>query len=179
MTKVKWRLGLGGLRYLLPLLAILVLALTPTVAMASIYANVTINATPSYIAISNAPDNYTFGTVETSTNYTTTENYFNVTNEGSVNTDISVGTNNTEWVGGTVWSHSDTATPGADTAGLMASTDFYASEHIIVKNASPDDLTTSLAEDASVLWELRLLSPTSFSDGELKAIQIVLTGSAS
>ena len=178
MTRVKG-VNISGMKYLILLLMTVIIAFMPAYVSAATTQDVTINATPSYIAISNAPDNYTFGVVSTSTNYTTTENYFNVTNDGSVNTDISIGTNNTEWVGGTAWTHSETATPGADTAGLMASTDNYASEHIIVKNASPNDLDTSVAADASVLWELRLLSPTSFSDGEIKAIKVTLTGTAS
>lgn len=177
MTKRK--LGLGGLKFLLPLLAVMVLLLTPMATMAAITSNVTINATPSYISILNAPDNYTFGAVATGSNTSTTADYFNVTSSGSVNTDISIGVNNTEWVGGVVWTHSETAVPGDNIAALWASTDNFSSSHIIVKNASLNDLDTAIVPDASVLWELRLGAPTVFDDGEIKAIQIVLTGSPS
>ncbi len=160
------------------LMAILVVVTVsvPTVVFAATSDTVSINATPSYVTISNSPDNYGFGNVAVSTNTSTSQNYFTITNGSSINIDIAISTNAT-WAGGNTWSHSDTGTPGSTTAALFATPD-TAAWNIIVKNATPNDLYSSMA-DASPDWGLRLLAPTVFDDGVLKTNTITLSASAS
>jgi len=165
------------IRLNIALLLALALVLIPfgTVGAATT-ADVAVNATPAYVSISNSPDNYGFGTVQTSTNYSTTQGYFNITNGSTVNIDVAISCNAT-WAGGVTWTHDDTGTPGADTAALYSSQD-TGTLNIIVKNGTPNDLVSNTS-DANLLWELRLMSPTSFSDGVLKTNTVTLTASAS
>lgn len=159
-------IGLVFLFLLLPLLG------TPVSAATT--ATVVVNATPAYVTISNSPSTYGFGTVQTSTNYSTGQAYFNITNGSSVNIDIAISCNAT-WLGGTPWTHSDAGTPGADTAVLAADPD-AGSWHITVKNGSPNDLYNNISGNQD--WGIRLATPTSFSDGTLKTNTITLTASA-
>jgi hypothetical protein len=158
------------------LVALLVLlALAPTPVLAATTAGVAVNATPAYVTISNAPTSYGFGTVEVSTNYSTTTTYFTITNGSSVNIDIAISCNAT-WAGGNTWTHDDTGTPAGETAALYA-TPGDASWNIIVKNATPNDLYSNTA-DATPDWGLRLMAPTSFDDGVLKTNTVTLTATA-
>ncbi len=144
--------------------------------LAATTADVSVNATPAYVSITNTPDNYGFGTVAVSTNYSTSTTYFTITNGSTINIDIAISTN-ASWAGGNTWTHSDTGTPGAETAALY-STNGTAAWNIIVKNATPNDLFSSTA-DASPDWGLRLMSPTSFDDGVLKTNTVTLTATPS
>lgn len=146
----------------------------PTVVLAATSDTVAINATPSFITISNSPNNYGFGSVVVSTNTSTAQNYFTITNGSSVNIDIAISANAT-WAGGNTWTHSDAGTPGSTTAALYADDD-TGDFTIIVKNATPNDLYTNTA-DASPDWGLRLLSPTVYDDGVLKTTTVTLTAS--
>lgn len=139
-------------------------------------ADVAVNATPAYVTITNSPDNYGFGTVAVSTNYSTTQAYFNVTNGSTVATDVTIGCNAT-WAGGNTWTHDDSGTPGATTAALYASPGDYGF-YVIVENASPNNLVTNQAASTNWDWELRLMSPTSFDDGVLKTNTVTLTATA-
>jgi len=164
------------MRKVLGLLIACLLVLIPVgVVGAATTADIAINATPAFVSISNSPDNYGFGTVQTSTNYSTAQGYFTITNDSTVNIDIAISCNSS-WAGGVTWTHSDAGTPGADTAALYASQDTNAFD-IIVKNASPNNLISNTAE-ASIAWELRLCAPTSFSDGVLKTNTVTLTASS-
>lgn len=157
-------------------LMVLVLLLIPVGGVgAATTADVAVNATPSYITISNSPDNYGFGTVSTSTNYSTAQNYFTITNGSTVNIDIAISCNAT-WAGGVTWTHDDSGTPSADTAALYSTPD-TAAWNITVKNGSPNDLYSNEAS-ASIDWGLRLMSPTSFGDGVLKTNTTTLTATA-
>lgn len=165
-------------RGLIALLIVVALVLVPYgTALAATEQNVEITATPSYISISNSPASYGFGVVAASTNYSTSQGCFTVTNASTVNIDCSIGTNNTNWVGTTNWTHADNGTPSATTAALYSSQDNGAFD-IIVKNAAPNDIVSNQAATTDFDWELRLMSPTSFSDGTVKAIKVVLTASA-
>lgn len=159
-------------------IAALLLMLLPAMGvLAATSQDVAVNATPAYVTISNSPDNYGFGVVETSTNYSTSQAYFTITNGSSVNIDITIGCNAT-WAGGNTWTHDDTGTPGSTTAALYASPDTDAFD-IIVKNAAPNDLVAALGAGTPQDWELRLMAPTVFDDGVLKTNTVTLTATAS
>ena len=146
-----------------------------TVAYAATSAGVSVNATPAYVTITNSPNTYSFGVVNTSSNYSTAVGYFTITNGSTVNIDVAISCNAT-WTGGVAWTHSDTLTPGADTAGL-ASTPNTTIWNVIVKNAAPQKVYTNTGS-ASLLWGLRLLTPTSFSDGVIKTNTVTLTATS-
>ncbi len=146
-------------------------------ALAATTADVSVNATPAYIAISNSPSTYSFGTVEVSTNYSSATGYFTITNSSTVAIDIVISTNST-WLGGNDWAHDDSGTPGAETAAMSASLNSDAF-NITVKNGTPNDLVTSLSSGTPQDWELRLAAPTSFDDGVLKTNTVTLTASSS
>ena len=158
----------------LALLGSLFLFASPAFALTT--AGITINATPLYVSISNAPDGYGFGVIAVSTNYSTAVDYFTITNDSGTDIDITIGCNST-WDGGLGWTHDDSGTPGAATAALYA-TPATTAWNIVVQNAAPADLYTATAE-ASPKWGLRLMSPTSFPDGVLKVITVTLTATAS
>lgn len=145
------------------------------IALAATTASVSVNATPAYVTITNSPDNYGFGTVAVSTNYSTAVDYFTITNGSSVNIDVAISTNAT-WAGGNSWTHSDAGTPGSTTAALYA-TPNTAAWNIIVKNATPNDLYTNTGS-ASLPWGLRLVAPTVFDDAVLKTNTVTLTATA-
>jgi hypothetical protein len=148
-------------------------------ALAATTADVTVNATPAYIAITNAPATYNFGVVQTSTNYSAPQNTFTITNTSTVTTNITIGTNGNDWTGGVGWTHSDTATAGADTAGLTSSNNTGAYDVIVKKSAAYNKLATDLPALTNTGWELKLVAPSSFTDGAEKSVAVRLTASAS
>lgn len=157
--------------------AIAVLLLFSVVpAMADTSQDVTVTATPTYISIANTPTSYDFGVVAASSTPATTSGYFSIDSTSTVITNIAIAVTTTSWSGGVGWTHSDTATAGADTAGLQAGTG--GTNDIIVKNASPNNLVSSLAADTDYSWNLQLIAPTSFSDGAEKTIIVRLTATA-
>lgn len=163
-------------RSLIGILLALVLVLMPISGVgAATTQDVSVNATPAYVTISNTPDNYGFGTVAVSTNTSTAQGYFNITNSSTVNIDIAISCNAT-WAGGNTWTHSDTGTPGSTTAALYCSQDDSGFD-IIVKNGTPNDLISNTALD-NIEWELRLCSPTVYDDGVLKTNTVTLTATA-
>ena len=163
---------MGNLGFLLALLLLLLISGTP--ALAATTADVAVNATPSYVAITNAPDTYGFGTVVVSTNYSSADDYFTITDGSSVNIDVAISCNAT-WTGGTPWTHDDGGTAGADTA-VLAATPGTAAWNVLVKNGSPLDLFNDVTGNQD--WGIRLAAPTSFSDGQLKENTITLTATA-
>ncbi len=169
-----WK-GKGLLVSLLLALLLVFLPVFGSSVFAATTQYVSVNATPAYVTISNSPSSYGFGVVQVSTNYSTSTGYFTITNGSTVNIDITISCNAT-WAGGSGWTHSDAGTPGADTAAMSASPNTGAF-NIIVKNSSPNDLYTNTGS-ASLPWELRLATPTSFSDGVLKTNTITLTATA-
>jgi len=162
---------------LVPIVVVLVLLVvlaSPVSALTT--ADVAVNATPSYVTITNAPDNYGFGTVLVSTNTSTAVGYFTITNGSSVAIDIAISCNAT-WAGGNGWTHSDTGTPASTTAALYSTPNTVA-WNIIVKNATPNNLVAGLAASTNQAWGLRLMSPTVYDDGVLKTNTVTLTATA-
>ena len=155
---------------------VLALVLVVSVAvpvLADTTADVTITATPSFISISNSQTDYGFGVVVAGSTPTTATDWSTITNSSSVSTDIEISVTTAIWSGGVTWTHSDTATAGADTAGLKAGTG--GTNDIIVKFAAPNDLVSGLAAGTPYSWNLQLIAPSSFTDGVEKSIIVRLT----
>jgi hypothetical protein len=143
--------------------------------------DVTVTATPSFIGISNSANSYNFGAVSPSSTPSSAVDYFTVTNSSTVSINVAISVTAASWSGGAGWTHSDTATAGADTAGLLANPDDvggWGTGDVIIKNASPNNIKASLAASTNFDWGIKLVAPTSFTDGVEKSITVRLTATA-
>ena len=166
-----------GKRLLVSLALALVLVLSFSVpALANPNADVTVTATPTYVSITVSPTTYDFGVVTDSATPSTTTTYFTITNSSSVATNNTIAVTTATWSGGVAWTHSDTATAGADTAGMKANKGgTWGTGDVIVKYASPEILAASQTANTDWSFGLKLLAPTSFSDGVQKSIIVRIT----
>src|SRR3990172_4012834 len=122
-------------RFLVTLLLILAMTLVwVTPALAATDADVTMTYTVEYLAITDNVTTIDFGTLATSATPTTLTSFVGITNDASVQVDATIGVTGATWTGGTAHTHSNTATPGADTVGLKASRGTGAFD-VIVKQA--------------------------------------------
>lgn len=173
-----------GLLGLLGLILTCVLLVTPIIqsvpAFALTTADVDINATPEYVAISVNNTTYSFGTVAASSVNNTTTAYFYIDNTSTVQTDQTIKVTAASWSGGVTWTHSDTATPGADTAGLKANKGgTWGVGDVIVKAAAAfNNIAENQGATTDYGFGLQLLAPTSFGDGVLKEITVRVTAAA-
>jgi hypothetical protein len=127
--------------------------------------------------ISNSPGSYDFGSVAESSTTATGLTYFTITNNSGFSIDITISA--TDMTGGTTWTLSDTATPGADIYGMKAGLE-GGSYDVIVKKTGPfNTLVSGLADANTQKWGLQLLAPTSFSDGATKTGTITITAAQS
>lgn len=177
MFRILRNKGFWALLLTVALLAMLAVPTLPALALTT--ADVTVNATPSFIAIT---CNYTalgygFGVVAVSTNYSSDLGQFGITNLSTVQTDQTISVTGTNWTGGIEWIHSDTATPGVDTVALFSSKDGGAFD-VIVKNAAPNYIYENCGITTNYSFELRLSTPTAFSDGTLKTNTLRITAAA-
>lgn len=147
-------------------------------ALASTSENVTVNATPAYITISNAPSTYDFGVIAAGSNENTGNAHFTVTNGSTVNIDISA--NCTGWSsGGSSWTYND---PGADTGNLDASSadggaggsTGQGNYDISIPNAASVLLCDNVTSATNPTWELELDAPSSFTHGDEQETTITL-----
>lgn len=130
------------------------------------------------VDISVAPTSYDFGVVSASSSSNTTTDYFTITNSSNVTTDQTIGVTTSSWSGGVGWTHSDTATAGANTAGLKANRGgSWGSGDVIVKYSSPNYIYENCPASTSYDFGLGLVAPTSFSDGVEKEIVVRVTAS--
>lgn len=171
MLKQKW------LRLVVAVFAVMLVALPIAPVLAATTADVTVTATPQYLAITASPGSYDFGAVTTSSNTTTSNTtQIGIFNTSSVTTNMTISVTGATWTGGTPWTHSDTASPGADTVGLWSNAGgTFGTGDVIVKNASPNKIKTNQAANTNFGYGLDLLAPTSFSDGTQKTNTVRVT----
>lgn len=164
-------------RYLLSLFLALVLCLSIAVpAFAATTADVTVTYTPEYIAIADNVTTLDFGNVATSTTYQVPTDYVGITNTSSVQTDITIAVTGATWTGGSAHTHSETATPGADTVGLEANRGgTWDTGDVIVKNADPNYIYEDCPATTDFDYGLQLHMATSTSDGVEKTNTVRLT----
>jgi len=126
-----------------------------------------------------SPADYNFGVVEESSEPYTITTYFAIDNNSTMQTDQTISVTTNTWSGGDGWTHSDTATPGANTAGLLANRGgTWGTGDIIVKNISPNYIYENCPATTDYSFGLKLLAPTSFSDGVEKQIIVRITAVA-
>lgn len=153
----------------------------------SVYAgttqDVTVNATPEYMTISNSPSTFNFGVVATSSSDNTGNAYFTITNGSTVNIDISIGCDN--WSGATAWVY---GSPASDTGRLMTSSadggtsgsSGQGAYDILVADASSsktllcDNVTTA----TNPTWEMELEAPSAFTHGDENSTTVTVEATA-
>ena len=152
------------------------------VAYAATTQSVTVNATPAYITISNAPANYNFGVIATSSSENTGNDYFTVTNGSTVNIDVSA--NCTGWSSdGSAWTYGAVgenvgrlmASSGEGGTGGSAGTGSY---DVIVTDSGQNLLCDNVSTVTSPQWEMELEAPTSFTHGDEQETTITIEAMA-
>ncbi len=138
-------------------------------------ADVTVNATPAYVGISDNVTEYGFGTVVESNNYTTVTSYVGITNTSSIQTDITIFVTTANWTSaGNPWIHSNTATAGVDTAGLVTNRGgTWGVGDIVVQSTitgTPQYIYENCPAFTNFNYGLMLVAPSFFSDGINKSI---------
>lgn len=141
--------------------------------------DVTVNATPAYITISNSPATFNFGTVAEGSTDNTTDDYFTITNGSSVNIDVSV--NCTGWSsGGSAWTYGN---PGSNTGNLDCSSGEGGTGgstgsgdyDISILDSGDTLLCDNVTTVTSPQWELELDAPSTFTHGDEQEITVTLT----
>ncbi len=157
---------------------ILVLGLAAP-ALALTTADVTVTATPSYVAISVDIGTKDFGVVAESATPSTTTTFFTFDNTSSVQTDQTIGVTTTTWSGGIPWAHAEDAIPGSDLAGLKTNRGgTWGVGDVIVKNASPNYIYENCPATTDYSFGLKLWAPTAFADGVQKQIIVRVSAAA-
>ena len=163
----------------------LTLVLLPVIpALAATSADVTITVTLEHIELSDNATSYDFGTVALSAEPYTATDYVGVTNDSTVTIDVEIYVVNDTWTGGAnAWTHSDTATAGADTIGAKANAGgtWGVSDVTIKKSgSSPDLIEDDLGGPGDDFdYGIKLYCPTSDTDHVQKTNDIRVEASAS
>ena len=167
-------------KYILLIILALALILMPSVpAFAATTADVTVTATPAYVAIADNQTSYDFAVVAVSTTPYTSEDWCAITNTSTVQTDITIAVTAATWSGGVTWTHSDTCTPGADTAGLKANRDgTWGVSDIIIKYDTPNYIYEDCPALTDFAYGIKLWTPESYTDGVEKEITVRVSAAA-
>ena len=169
-----------GFKWLLGFALVFALTFSPGlfgITLADTTQDVTINATPAWVSISNTPNTFDFGTVYAGVDKDTTLTGFNVTNAGSITCNITIKCNNwTHTSGSNDWTYGEAA---SDTARLM-----FGVEGGSFGTAVPDagssavSLKTDLTVGTSQKWGLEIDAPTDFTHGDPQQTTVTLTATA-
>ena len=167
-------------KYILSIVLALSLILMPSVpAFAATTADVTVTATPAYVAIADNQTSYDFGVVAVSTTPSTSTDWCAITNTSTVQTDITISVTGATWSGGVTWTHSDTCTPGADTAGLKTNRGgTWGVSDIIIKNAAPEYIYENCPALTDFDYGIKLWAPSSYTDGVEKENTVRVSAAA-
>ena len=140
-------------------------------------ANITIYVTPGVIGGSCNASSYPYGTVLVNTTSNTSIAYFGVTNTSTITTNWTLQSENATWLGGaTPWTHSDTATAGADQAGMKADrTDPWGGDDVAVPNATAVNIYGDCAALTDFDFGLSMVLPVTSTVNDEKANAIELT----
>ena len=165
---------------LIAILALLVWVMPALPAFADTTADVTVTATPAYIAVSDNLASYDFGVVAASSTQQTETTHIGITNTSTVQTDITILTTG-NFTGGVGWTVSNTATPGADTAGLKSNRGgTWGAGDVIIEEAggTPNYIYENCAALTDFDYGIQLLAPSSFSDGVQKSVTVRISAVA-
>lgn len=171
----------GLLRMLVVLALLAITALFPMSAMADTTADVTILVTPGSVGASDNVTTIDYGTVITGGTAQTLTAYIGITNTSTVISDHTISVTGNTWTGGaTAWTHSDTATAGADTVGLKANRGgTWGVGDIIVKYSTPNYIYENCPVSTNYDYGLQILLPTSTTVTDQKTNTVRVTVAAS
>lgn len=126
-------------------------------------ADVTITVTPALIEVSDNVSSIDFGTLNVGATSNTSTDFVGITNTSNIQTDQTIAVTGNTWTGGaTPWTHSDTATAGADTAGLYSNRGgTWGSGDVIVKYSSPNYIYEDCPATTDYDYGLSMIMPTS------------------
>lgn len=126
------------------------------------------------VSISVSPSGYSFGVIAASSTPSTSTSYFTIDNDSTCQTDQTIRVTTSTWSGGVTWTHSDTATPGANQAGLKANKGgtWGVGDVIIKYNATYNFIAENQAASTDYSFGLKLWAPTSFGDAVPKSIVV-------
>lgn len=178
-------------RLIVPLLVVVAILGVSAPAMAATTADITITATPTYVAltVSNAPNTWAIGAVVINTTYYWTADDLvpaepledgdmkeTITNTGSVAEDIDIKV--AAFTGGVGWAISTDDSPGADEVSIRAGITGMANRAAMIQVITTDtELIDSLASSGTKKFCLELETGTSFGDGVAKSGTVTLTAS--
>jgi hypothetical protein len=135
------------------------------------------DATPAAGAadIANAPTSYGFGTVHEGVPADTGLSYFTITNNSAFAINITLG--GTDMTGGAAtWTLSDDGSSGTNIFGLYAGLEGGSFNIVVKKNAPYNTLKTGLAGSGGTQkWGLKLITPSTFTDGGQKSGTVTIT----
>jgi len=147
--------------------------------LADTTADVSVTATPEYIAITDNVTDLDFGIVTAGTTDNTSTDYVGITNLSTVQTDMTIAVTADTWAGSVTWAHSDTATADTDQAGLNSNRGgSWGTGDVIVKYASPNYIYEDCPATTNFDYGLSLVVPTAFTDGVQKSITVRVTAAA-
>jgi len=168
------------------LLAVVLLVIPVSGALAATTQDVTVTATPSFVSIANSPDSWAIGAVLEDTDKDTGNDFFTITNSSGVVIDITIQCT-TAWAftsGSNSWTY---GAPAADTAQLKASSgegngtppdDGSAGTglfDITILTASAKLLIKQCPTATSPQWEMELDAPVTFSHGDPQDCTVTLS----
>jgi len=162
------------------LIAVALVILPAIPAFAATTADVSVTATPAFIAITDNVTSYDFGVVATSSTTQSNEDWVGITNTSTVQTDMTIAVTG-DWTGGVGWTHDNAATPGADTAGMKSNRGgTWGVSDVIVETlaGSPNYIYENCPATTNYTYGIQLLAPTSFTDGVQKANTVRVTAAA-
>ena len=167
-------------KYLASFLLVVVMVLGMAVpTLAATTDDITVTATPAYVAISANQSSYDFGVVAASATPSTAEDWCTIDNTSTVQTDQTISVTTNSWAGGVTWTHSDTATAGADTAGLKSNKGgTWGVGDVIVKFDTPNYIAENQAATTDYAFGLQLIAPSSFTDGVEKTITVRISAAS-
>ena len=131
-------------------------------------------------SITVSPISYNFNTVAVNGTPSSTTTYFLIDNTSTLQTDQTISVTTSTWSGGVTWTHSDTATPNTNTAGLKANKEgTWGTGDVIVKyGATWNDIATNQPANTDYSFGLKLIAPTDYTDGVEKTIVVRITAAA-
>lgn len=176
------------LRIIIPVIISLILVIGMVIPVsAATTQDVTVTATPTYLAITNSEASWAVGVVATSGTYwwtgdtTAPEEPFidgdmksTITNTGSIASDVDVKV--AAFTGGVGWTISTDDTPAAGEISLRAGITGTANEAGMIQIITTDtELVDNLAAAGTKKWCMEMETPASFTDGVEKSGTVTLT----
>ena len=162
--------------------AIVALAIATTgnpIAKAATTAEFTVTGTGEYIAITDNVTSYAFGTVAASSTTAMSNSYVGITNTSTVQTDQTIAVTGDWTSAGSGWTHDNTGVAGVNTAAMKASDGDGAFDVVVETLAgTPNYIYENCPAATDYQYEVELLAPTSFTDGEENSNTVRVTAAA-